>query len=148
MKKLFTAFPLLMLPVILYAFLAAAAGKPDAASATPMADLLNAAIVQMPMVSSGVWRFDLGDAVLVFALIMLFIEIIKSTNTEAASLMNHGLSIGALIISLIAFMLLSNFATSEFFLLLVMLLLDVVAGFMVTVVAARRDFGVGTGLMD
>ncbi len=148
MKRLFTAFPLLMLPVMLYAFLAVAAGKPDGASAAPMADLLNAAIFQMPMISGGALRFSLGDAVLVFALIMLFIEIIKSTNTQAASLLNHGLSIGALIVSLIAFLLLRNFGTSEFFLLLVMLLLDVVAGFMVTVVAARRDFGVGTGLMD
>lgn len=148
MNKIFTAFPLLMLPVILYAFVAAAAGKPDAASAAPMADLLNAAIFQMPMISGGSMRFDLGDAVLVFGLIMLFIEIIKSTNTQAASLLNHGLSIGALIVSLILFLLLRNFGTSEFFLLLVMLLLDVLAGFMVTVVAARRDFGVGGGLVD
>ena len=52
------------------------------------------------------------------------------------------------VISLIAFMLFRSFATSEFFLLLTMMLLDVVAGFMVTIVAARRDFGVGAGLVD
>lgn len=148
MRRLFTAFPLLLLPVFFYAFLAAAAGKPSAASAAPMADLLGATILKVPMISGEAWRFDLGDAFLLFALIMLFIEIIKSTNTKTGSLINHGLSTGALVVSLIAFLLLRNFGTSEFFLLLVMLLLDVVAGFMVTIVAARRDFGVGTGALD
>lgn len=148
MMRLFTAFPLLTLPALTYAVLAAAAGAPDAASPAPMSGLLGTTLLELPMISGGAWRFDLGDAFLVFALIMLFIEIIKSTSTEAASLINHGLSISALIVSLIAFLLLRNFGTSEFFLLLVMLLLDVVAGFMVTIVAARRDFGVGTGLTD
>ena len=148
MKRIFTAFPMLILPVLLYAFLAIFAGKPDGVTAVPMARMLEAGIFRMPMISGGAWEFDLGDAVLLFALIMLFIEIIKSTNTEAASLLNHGLSIGALIVALIAFLLFRSFGTSEFFLLLVMLVLDVVAGFMVTVVAARRDFGVGTGLVD
>lgn len=148
MRRLFTAFPLLLLPVLLYALLTIIAGKPDATSAAPMFALLGTTIFELPMISGGAWKFRLADAVLVFALIMLFIEIVKSTNTEAASLMNHGLSIGALIVSIILFLSLRNFATSEFFLLLVMLLLDVVAGFMVTVVAARRDFGVESGLMD
>ncbi len=148
MRRLFTAFPLLLLPVLLYGFLAFAAGKPDAADAAPMTRLLGTAIVQMPMISGEIWRFDLGDAFLLFALVMLFIEIIKSTDTKTGSLINHGLSTGALIVSLIAFLLFRNFGTSEFFLLVVMLILDVVAGFMVTIVAARRDFGVGTGMID
>lgn len=148
MKKLFTASPLLLFPVLLYAFVAMTPGKPDANGALPVAHALNATIFQMPMISGGKWLFGIGDGILLIGLISLFIEIIKSTNTKTFTLINHGLSMAVFVISLIAFMLFRSFATSEFFLLLTMMLLDVVAGFMVTIVAARRDFGVGAGLVD
>lgn len=148
MKKLFTASPLLIFPVLFYAFVAASAGKPHEASMLPVVNALDATLFNLPMISGGHWKFGLGDGILLIGMIMLFIEIIKSTNTKTFSLINHGLSMGIFVVSLIAFLLLRNFATSVFFLLLLMMLLDVVAGFMVTIVAARRDFGVGTGLMD
>jgi predicted neutral ceramidase superfamily lipid hydrolase len=148
MRRLFTASPLLVFPVLIYTFVASFAGKPDAVSATPMTDSLSAAIFRMPMISGEKWVFDRGDSILFFALIMLFVEIIKSTNTRALSMINHGLSMGIFVVSLIAFLLIRNFATSVFFMLLVMMLLDVVAGFMVSIVSARRDFGVGSGLID
>ena len=47
------------------------------------------------------------------------------------------------IVCLIQFLLLPNFATSTFFILMSMTLLDVLAGVVVTIVSARRDFGVG-----
>jgi hypothetical protein len=145
-RKLFTAAPLLVFPAILYAFLAATAGGADGAVAEPIRHTLDAAIFNMPMISGGHWRFGVGDGVLLFGLIMLFIEIIKSTNTKTFALINHGLSMGIFVISLIMFMLFRGFDTSEFFLLITMMLLDVVAGFMVTIVAARRDFGVDPGI--
>ena len=46
------------------------------------------------------------------------------------------------IVCLIQFLLLPNFATSTFFILMSMALLDVLAGVVVTIVSARRDFGV------
>nr|WP_321362495.1 hypothetical protein [uncultured Hyphomonas sp.] len=145
MRKLFTAAPLLVFPVILYAVLAVTSGKADGAAAEPIRHTLDAAIFNMPMISGGHWYFRVGDSILLFGLIMLFIEIIKSTNTETFTLINHGLSMGIFVISLIMFMLLRGFETSEFFLLITMMLLDVVAGFMVTIVAARRDFGINPG---
>ncbi|MGB2074778.1 MAG: hypothetical protein ACPHYE_06095, partial [Henriciella sp.] len=39
-----------------------------------------------------------------------------------------------------------NFATSVFFLITIMALLDVLAGVVVTIIAARRDFALGEGL--
>ena len=41
------------------------------------------------------------------------------------------------------FLLLPAFATSAFFLLTTMVLLDVLAGFIVTIVASRRDIDMG-----
>ena len=146
MRKLFIAAPLLVFPVILYALVAVVAGKADGAAADPIRHMLDVAIFNMPMISGGHWRFRVGDSILLFGLIILFIEIIKSTNTKTFALINHGLSMGIFVISLVMFMLFRGFDTSEFFLLITMMLLDVVAGFMVTIVAARRDFGIHPGI--
>ncbi|WP_340693741.1 hypothetical protein [Hyphomonas sp.] len=148
MKNVFTATPLMIVPVILYGAAAVAAGKPVDMATVPIMNTLGATIFQMPMVSGGRWIFELGDGILLIGMIMLFIEIIKSTNSKTGSLINHGLSMAIFVLSLIAFLLVRNFATSVFFLLMLMMLLDVIAGFMVTIVSARRDFGVGGGLLD
>lgn len=146
MKQLFTATPLLAFPVLLYFFVAITAGQPDVVAGEPVRHSLDTAIFTMPMISGGSWRFGVGDGILLIGLVALFIEIIKSTNSKTFVLINHGLSMAIFVISLIAFILFRSFATSEFFLLLAMMLLDVVAGFMVTIVAARRDFGIEAGL--
>jgi hypothetical protein len=44
------------------------------------------------------------------------------------------------IVVLIEFLLLPGFATSTFFLIGVMVLLDVLAGFIVTIISSRKDF--------
>jgi len=59
--------------------------------------------------------------------------------------MNHGFSLILFVVCLVEFLLFPAFATSVFFLIMVMTLLDVMAGFMVTIAAARRDFGVADG---
>ena len=145
-KKLFIAAPLLAFPVLLYFLIAVTTGDSDGVTGRPVGQSLDTAIFNMPMISGGSWRFSVGDGILLFGVIALFIEIIKSTNSKTYVLINHGLSMAMFVISLITFILFRSFATSEFFLLLSMMLLDVVAGFMVTIVAARRDFGIEAGL--
>lgn len=73
----------------------------------------------------------------------LFLEILKSTSTGTATIVNHGISLLLFILCLVQFLLMPNFATSTFFILMSMTLLDVLAGVIVTIVSARRDFGVG-----
>ncbi|WP_291197584.1 hypothetical protein [Hyphomonas sp.] len=148
MKLNLIAFPLLLLPVLLYAGLATFAGSPDVGQAAPIIRTLTQAWFELKMVSGDVWVFDLGDAILLFGFVMLFLELTKSTVTQTGSLINHGLSLAVFVVSLIAFLLLRNYGTSEFFLLLLMLLLDVVSGFVVTISAARRDIGIAAGMVD
>ena len=38
-------------------------------------------ILELPMISGVVWRFELGDALLTLTLILLFVEILKATRT-------------------------------------------------------------------
>jgi hypothetical protein len=75
-------------------------------------------------------------------MVLLFVELLKSTHTGAEAIINHGLSLILFIICLIQFLLIPGFATSVFFLIMVMTLLDVLAGVIVTIVSARRDLAV------
>lgn len=147
MKRILTMVPLLILPVILYNCIALATGAPTPDIAMPIDNALHAKVFSMGILSGGTWSFRMQDMVLLLAFIALFIELIKATNTRAESLINHGLSIGLLLFCLFEFIVFRDFASSVFFLLTVASLLDVIAGFVITIVAARRDIGVGQGLI-
>lgn len=147
MRKVFTLFPLLVLPVLLYNLIAFTASGGAEASSPPILPTLDATFLSMPMISGVKWRLEVGDGLLFFGLCVLFVEIVKSTSTQSAAIMNHAASMFLLVFCLIEFLLFKNFATSVFFLLAMMCFLDVLAGVMVTIVSARRDFGVGGGLV-
>jgi len=50
------------------------------------------------------------------------------------------------LICVLQFVTMRGFGTSEFFFLMLMQVLDVIAGFTVTIVAAKRDFGSAGGI--
>ncbi|PLX34922.1 MAG: hypothetical protein C0605_12130 [Hyphomicrobiales bacterium] len=100
-------------------------------------------IFELSMVSGAVWRLDLSGLMLIAALLMLFIELIKATRTDSSSLWDHALSTLVFILFLIEFLLLPQAATTVFFLLTLIALIDVIAGYSITIRAARRDFAVG-----
>ena len=103
----------------------------------------DAVIWQIPMLSGSVWAFTLGDLILAGTLCLLFIEIIKATRTGGNSLVDHALSTIVFIICVIEFLVIPEAATSLFFIITLIALIDVIAGFSVTIRAARRDFSVG-----
>lgn len=129
--------PLLIIPIFLYMMIALTAG--DGGTQARLAGNT----LSVPMMSGGRWLFSLGDFVLLVGLIFLFIEILKAARTKSDAIVNHSLSMVLLLVCVIAFLAFPGFGTSVFFLLMVMTLLDVVAGPIVSIVAARRDFGLG-----
>jgi hypothetical protein len=165
MGAVFRFLPLLALPIIIYnlmalffvgtgaharsvdqasmaASAALEAGLPAPVVLSPMIERLTAAAFEIPMVSGAVWTVSSGDLILLLGLFCLFLEIVKSANTGAATILNHSISMLLFVGCLIQFLLLDNFATSVFFLLVVMTLLDTLAGVIVTIMAARRDIDV------
>ena len=102
-------------------------------------------IFSVQMISEAQWVFSLGDMLVSVALFMLFIELIKSTRAGTVSIVDHMLSTAVFIGFLVEFIVVKEAATSTFFLLTLIALIDVVAGFSVTIQSARRDFGVGPG---
>jgi hypothetical protein len=110
-------------------------------TATP----LDSVVFTMPMLSTAVWSVTLADLLIGGTLCLLFIEILKATRTGGNSLVDHALSTIVFIICLIEFLVIPQAATSVFFIITLVALIDVIAGFSVTIRAARRDFSVGPG---
>lgn len=134
---MFAAFPLLALPVMAYNLIALTfTGGLRAADASPR---LTEPLFSIAMPSHGQWPVSLGDILLAASLVVLFIELLKSTTSRSVAIINHSLSMVLFIGCLVEFLLLPAFATSAFVLLMVMVLLDVLAGFVMTIVASRRD---------
>jgi len=104
---------------------------------------LDTALFSVTLISGASWAVTVADALLMGGLVLLFLELVGATFTSTSSIVNHGLSLLVFIVCLIEFIALPAFGTSTFFLITMMALLDVVAGFTVTIRAARRDFGVG-----
>lgn len=91
--------------------------------------------------SAGLWVFSVGDLLLLFGLLLLFAEILKATRTSRITIADHALSLVVFVICLLCFLLVPIAATSIFFLIMWMTLIDVVAGFTVSLAGARRDIG-------
>ena len=134
---MFLAFPLLALPVLIYnLILLTMRGGLNTLDSPAQ---LSGPLFTIHMTSGGAWPVNLGDLFLAASLIVLFIELLKSTNSRNVAIINHALSMILFVVCLVEFLLLKGFATSVFFLITLMVLLDVLAGFIVTIVASRRD---------
>ncbi len=132
------AIPLIAIAFILYNALAAAGVD------------LNHAIFSLPMPSGRPpenpvkWIFTWGDLLIIITLVMLFIELLKSTYTSTSSLVDHALSMVVMIICLIEFILVPKAATSVFFIILFATLIDVIAGYTIGIRVAKRDVSFGS----
>jgi hypothetical protein len=134
MKYSLTAFPSLLVPVLVYAIAAIVAGGGDGFVVS-----LSDQALSMPMPSGISWRLSWGDLIVLLGLGTLFLDLLKATGVGTATVFNHGLSMAVFIICLILFLLFKSFGSSVFFILMTMALLDVIAGFTITIIAARRD---------
>ena len=128
------SFPLLLVPFAIYNIIAFL--TPGVGFTSP--------ITSVQMASGSVWSMTAGDMLIAFAVIMLFVELLKATRTGARNVVDHGLSLVLFIAMGIEFILVTQAATSTFFLLLVIGFVDVLGGFAVTLRSAQRDLTIDT----
>jgi hypothetical protein len=130
------AIPLLVLPVAAYAVLVLTmAGGFDAADAHAR---ITRPLFRFSTAGGGVWPVSGADLLLAAGLIVAFMELLKAFDDRRVAIANHALSIGLFVACLVAMLLAPAFATSTFFLITLMVLLDLVAGFIVTMGHAPR----------
>lgn len=136
-------FPFLLVPVAIYNLFALFVGGTVPGTHIPrMLAGVDSAAITITMLSNVRFSLSWGDLLLTFSIIFLFVEVVKSTRTYSPTIVNHVASMVLFIVCLIEFLLFANFATSAFFLLTMMVLVDALAGMIVTIVSARRDFGI------
>ena len=96
-------------------------------------------IFTVTMISGQPWAFSIGDLITIFGLGCLFFEVLRSTSSNSRIITNHILSTVVLILFLIEFIVVRLAAHSVFFILMIMALFDVMAGFTITIKTAQRD---------
>jgi hypothetical protein len=127
------AIPLLVLAFVLYNAIVLTLGE----------DALAKQIFQVRLLSGGEWEFTWGDFILLVTLILLFIEIVKSTFTTTSTLIDHALSMIVFMAVGAEFLTVPQAATSVFFLILIATLIDVIGGYTIGIRVARRDLNIG-----
>jgi hypothetical protein len=112
-------FPLLLVPFAIYNMIA---------FLTPGVSW-DTAVLTVQMISGQAWMLTWGDALLLVALFLLWLEIIKSNRAGRRAAMDHMLAVALLLAMAAEFLLVQRAATSTFFLLTAITLTDVLAGF-------------------
>ncbi len=142
------ALPLIVIALILYNVVAFLGGKgtPEAIQACgSTAPVFCKILISVPMLKGGVWKFTIGDLILLITLLLFFVELVKATYTGSAAITDHALSMIVFIICLIEFLVVPQAATSLFFFIMILTLIDVIAGYTIGIRVARRDIGFGGG---
>ncbi|MBX9457078.1 MAG: hypothetical protein KL863_14260 [Rhizobium sp.] len=131
------AIPLMLIPFILYnlaMFGAFGGGGVEA---------LKTVVTSVNMMSGATWTMSLGDLFIVISLMILFVEVFKATRRSSVALLDHLFSMALFVVFLVEFLLVQGAATQIFFILMLVALVDVIAGFTVSIKSASRDVAIG-----
>jgi len=124
-------FPLLLVPFVVYNIVAFIFRLPD--------DFWTTRAATVHMMSGQEWVVTWEDVLIAFALLLLWVELIKATRIGMRSVMDHVLAMVLFIGMLVEFLLVKEAGTSTFFLLMTIALVDVLAGFVIGMRAGRRQ---------
>ena len=122
-------FPLLLIPFAIYNMIA---------FLTPGVSW-TAQVATVHMMSGQDWTLTWEDLLLAFAILLLAVEIIKSTRMGMRSIVDHVLAMALFIVMLVEFLLVQRAGTSTFFLLTMIGLVDVLVGFIVSIRSSQRQ---------
>ncbi len=130
--------PLTIFPLLAYNVLAFTLGGTEAAQ------WFVAPRFTVPLPLGGMWAVSVGDILLFAMLGVLFLELLKSTSTATTVMLDHMLAMVVFIVCLIEFLVVYRCGGSVFFAILIAALIDVVAGFSISMRVAQRSVGIGS----
>src|SRR5262245_36071783 len=125
------AIPIPALVLLTYNALVLLGGDPIAT--------LTAKAIGASLASGAAFTLTAGELLLLGGVFALFIEIVKATRSSMVSAVDHALSALVFAAYLVEFLLVKVAGTGVFLVLTVVSFLDLIAGFTVTIGAARRD---------
>jgi hypothetical protein len=100
-------------------------------------------ILKIPLPSGASLAPTWGSFMLMVGVVVLYFELMKSTHTSDVSSIEHGLS-AIIFVMYLGLWITQGWANNDVMMILTgMAYVDVVAGFTITIAAARRDLAVG-----
>jgi hypothetical protein len=127
---MFKAIPFLAIIVIVYNVIVLITGP-----------ALATALWSATLPSGAAWALGLGDIIILGGILLLFLEILKATHSRRAGL-DHALSMILFVVALLEFLLVPACGTDVFLIVTALTLVDVIAGFAVSLSSARRDIAI------
>lgn len=110
---------------------------------TPQNYIPDAIVASFVIPSSGATLNLTWNIIFILAgICVLYIEILKSTRATHQALIDHLLSLVVFVIFLVEFIVLREMGSATFLILTLLSLVDVIAGFTVSLSAARRDISI------
>lgn len=100
---------------------------------------LDAIITRIGLPSGTECTLSLGDLLVIGAVLLLFVEVVGAARSRTSSIVNHGLSMLVFVVCVVEFLLVAGCGTSTFLIISLLTLLDVVAGYSIGIMTARRD---------
>ena len=106
----------------------------------------NPDVIRIPLMANDEAMFlKVGDILVMLGLILLYGEILKATRASKATIVDHALSMVVFVVFLVEYIVVAGAGTATFMILTLMALLDVIAGFTITISTSRRDISLGQG---
>ena len=128
-------FPLLLIPFAIYNMIAFL--TPGVSWTTP--------VTTIHMMSGQDWVLTWEELLLAFTILLLAVEMLKSTRMGMRSIVDHVLAMALFIAMLVEFLLVRQAGTSTFFLLMMIALVDVLVGFIVSIRSSQRQVEIQAG---
>jgi len=122
------AIPLLIIPFALYNIIAYLVNTD-----------FHQTVFSVPLISGHVMAVSTGDVLVLLGVLLLYVEILKSTRFSTKAIVDHVLSIILFIVMIVEFIIAEKAATSTFLILTCLSFVDVVGGFTITIRTAQRD---------
>jgi len=127
-------FPLLLIPFAIYNIIAFI--TPGVSWTSP--------VTTVHMMSGEDWVLTWEDILLAFSILLLAVEIVKSTRIGLRTIIDHVLAMALFIVMLVEFLLVQRAGTSTFFLLMMIGLVDVLVGFIIGIRSSQRQVEIET----
>jgi hypothetical protein len=122
------AFPLLLIPFVLYNMVAF------------LLDLdFTTVLLHVPLLAGRSMAVSTGDLLVLFGIVLLYVEILKAARLASRAIMDHVLSFILFVVMIIEFVAVPKAATSTFLMLMALCCVDVLGGFTITIRTAQRD---------
>lgn len=131
--KYIIAFPTLAIVIAAYLLMAAGGDM-----------MIDGDAYSMTLASGADMTLRGGDFFVIAGLVALFLEMLKAARPGRAALLDLVLSVVTFAVALVCFLLVGYAGTATFFILTLMTLVDVIAGFSISLFAARRDLAIET----